>query len=235
MNPVNLYPHSKYSQFKLEEEHAKRFSQLKDGLMLIPSLEIPLDVIQIIINYTILYEIIDEIFSHLHYFKYDFDTVRDDLWILLCRAKLDLWVPQFGWPTQPKVAEIRRLYFYKEESTWRKTFDPTRQGRLHCHTFAQCVMKRLDAVKRNVVYTYFKKCLEQPFSCEPRKKPYWSNPRKIPYWFEIKLVKIKQEKWQKEQVEIDLLRTLRTFRQRIDWMSQMVHHICSTYEFKSRE
>lgn len=205
---VGWFPYDKPRLEKIEEEQKIRRALIATGLWslfytLFVDLMVPQEIVDLIINYTIDFEIVDEIFDHFNYFyKEGFQILCQGLWNKMVDAQLYRTV---GWFPEPEPKWIRNKYFKQNGYAWRKTFDFPGTAL----TFAQCVVKRLYLIKNNIIYSYFQRttvalnnCLGVYHSIRPSYKR------------------------NHKQHQIEMVRLLRMYRHRVNWISEVVTAIC---------
>jgi hypothetical protein len=209
---THLFPYDKMPLCKMQYQQKSRSCLLSTGIcttfLLWPDMLLPQAILQIIIEYTLLYELIDEIFDHLHYFiGAGFENMVQHLWNKLVDAQL---YRTHGWMPWPEPDWIRKKYFKNCSFAWKKSFD---FPGVHLLTFALCVLKRLYLIRNNTHYTYFVKHtipLLQP-GC-------------VGTYYCIKATK--KTLRTKQLYELELVRLLRLYRDRVNWIEEVVLKIC---------
>lgn len=205
---VTWFPYDKPRLQTIQEQQKIRRALIATGLWslfytIFVDLMVPQEIVNLIINYTIDFEIVDEIFDHFNFFYKDaFQNLIQGLWNKMVDAQLYRTI---GWFPEPEPKWIRNKYFKQNGYAWRKTFDFPGTAL----TFAQCVVKRLYLIKNNIIYTYFVRTtvalnngLGVFHSIKPCKRRTW------------------------DQHQIEMIRLLRMYRDRVHWINDVVSAIC---------
>lgn len=208
----NMFPYNKPQSVTIQKEHQIRRCILATGLWslfytIFVDLVVPQEIVDIIIEYTMLYELVDEIMNHLIYFsRGEYHELMQGLWDKMVDAQLYRTV---GWFPEPEPNWIRNKYFAVNGYAWRKTFAFPGTAL----TFAQCVTKRLYLIKSNIIHSYF---VRHTMAITKFHQG---------IYYTIKPSKKKERtKWQHE---IELIRLLRMYKNRVIWIEEVVKAICA--------